>query len=78
MGDLIKVFLFSNGAFNVVDLDLDNVQTEEKDGDFKICAPRRELIQEIMEANPEVIQFYIDTTNEIDVQNFDANFKEIV
>ena len=78
MGDLIKVFLFSNGTFNVADLDLDNVQTEEKDGDFKVCAPKRELMQEIMEANPDVIQFYIDSTNEIDVQNFDANFKEIV
>ena len=78
MGDLIKVFLFSNGAFNVADLDLDNVQTEEKDGDFKVCAPKRELMHEIMEANPDVIQFYIDSTNEIDVQNFDANFKEIV
>ena len=31
-----------------------------------------------MQANPDVIQFYIDSTNEIDVQNFDANFKEIV
>ena len=78
MGDLIKVFLFSNGTFNVADLDLDNVQTEEKDGDFKVCAPKRELMQEIMQANPDVIQFYIDSTNEIDVQNFDANFKEIV
>lgn len=78
MGDLIKVFLFSNGAFNVADIDLDNVQTEEKDGDLKVCAPKRELMQEIMEANPDVIQFYIDSTNEIDVQNFDANFKEIV
>jgi hypothetical protein len=78
MGDLIKVFLFSNGAFNVADIDVDTTQTEAKDGDFKVCAPKRELMQEIMEANPDVIQFYIDTTNEIDVQNFDANFKEIV
>jgi hypothetical protein len=78
MGDLIKVFLFSNGAFNVTDIDVDTTQTEAKDGDFKVCAPKRELMQEIMEANPDVIQFYIDSTNEIDVQNFDANFKEIV
>jgi hypothetical protein len=78
MGDLIKVFLFSNGAFNVTDIDSDTIQTEGKDGDFKVCAPKRELMQEIMQANPDVIQFYIDSTNEIDVQNFDANFKEIV
>ena len=78
MGDLIKVFLFSNGTFNVTDIDSDTIQTEGKDGDFKVCAPKRELMQEIMQANPDVIQFYIDSTNEIDVQNFDANFKEIV
>ena len=78
MGDLMKVFLFADGQFAVAELDSDNVQTEANDGDYKVCAPKRELIAEIMDANPDVIQFYIDTTNGVDVANFDANFKEIV
>lgn len=78
MGDLLKVFLFTGGEFVVTELDSDNVQTETNDGDYKVCAPKRELIADLMDANTDVIQFYIDSTNEVDVAAFDASFKEIV
>lgn len=75
MAELTKVFLFSAGQFNVVDIDEDTTQKAENDAPIRVCNPKQEIQTELIAANPGVYKFYIDSSNDADVELFDANFK---
>jgi hypothetical protein len=75
---VIKAFLFTAGEFKVIEIDEDTTQQPEIDAPIKVCAPKEEIRTELVHANPGVFRFYIDSSNEDDVANFEANFKEIV
>ena len=75
---IIKAFLFTAGEFKVIDIDDDTTQQPEQDAPIKVCTPKEEIRTENVRDNPGVLRFYIDSSNEEDVANFDANFKEIV
>jgi hypothetical protein len=74
----IKAFLFTAGEFKVIEIDEDTTQQPGQDATIKVCNPREEIRKAQVTANPGVRRFYIDSSNEEDVANFDANFKEIV
>ena len=78
MADLIEIFVFKSGKFEIVEVEATDIQSEENPyGFYTGCAPKDELRLQLLEdtSGSGVHQFFVDIRNQEDVILFEESFK---
>jgi hypothetical protein len=78
MADLIEIFVFKSGKFEIVEVEATDIQSEENPyGFYSGVSPKDELRLQILEdtSGSGVHQFFVDLRNEEDVLLFEESFK---
>ena len=78
MADLIEIFVFKSGKFEIVEVEVTDIQSDENPyGFYSGVSPKDELRLQILEdtSGSGVHQFFVDLRNEEDVLLFEESFK---
>jgi len=78
MADLIEIFVFKSGKFEIVEVEATDIQSDENPYGFYVgVSPKDELRLQILEdtSGSGVHQFFVDVRNEADVILFEESFK---